>query len=89
MKIFAEVVIFITKLFQVLSAGPAIDNREPATRSHLLIKLKKHQKEKERHAKIERDNFSLLRNLAYIMRTNRVDNSWSTPQPKFNCQENC
>lgn len=50
---------------------------------HVLIKLKKQQKEKEKHEKIERDNFTLLRKLSYIMRTNRVDNCWITPQPKY------
>lgn len=65
------------------SALPAIDNHPPMNRNHVSHKLKKHQKENERIEKIEKDNLILLKRLSYIMRTNRVDNYWTTPQPKY------
>lgn len=47
------------------------------------MKLKKQQKESERCRKIEQDNFMLLQKMNYIMRTNRVDNTWKSPVPNF------
>ncbi|XP_019865092.1 uncharacterized protein LOC109594321 [Aethina tumida] len=68
---------------KVQSAVPAIDNKPPAMRPHVSLKLKKQQKEKERTKQIEWENFLLLQRLNYITRTNRVDNYWKTPQPGF------
>ncbi|XP_063932071.1 uncharacterized protein LOC135144056 [Zophobas morio] len=68
---------------KVQTAAPAIDNRTPLPRQHVTLKLKKKQKESERCEEIEKNNFSLLKRLSYVMRTSRVDNAWSTPQPNF------
>ncbi|RZB40077.1 uncharacterized protein BDFB_008224, partial [Asbolus verrucosus] len=68
---------------KVQSAGPAIDNKQPLPRQHVALKLKKKQKETERCQEIERNNFNLLKRLSYVMRTSRVDNNWTTPQPNF------
>lgn len=59
-----------------------MDNKPPIPRRHVELKLKQLQKEKERIRKIENDNFLLLRKLSHIMKTNRVDNNWTIPQPK-------
>lgn len=67
----------------MISATPAIDNKPPITRSHINVKLKKQQKEVERIRQIERDNNLLLKKMNYIMKTSRVDNYWTTPQPRF------
>lgn len=64
------------------SATPVVDNRQPVPRRHVEIKLKQLQKEKERCRKIENDNLLLLRKLSHIMKTSRVDNNWTIPQPK-------
>lgn len=69
--------------FKVQSALPAVDAGPPAYRSHVVMKLKKQQNEKERCKKIEHDNFLLLQKMNYITRTSRVDNVWKTPQPNF------
>lgn len=69
--------------FKIRSAVPAIDTGPPAFRNHVVLKLKKRQKETERCRKIEQDNFLLLQKMNYIMRTSRVDNVWKTPQPDF------
>ncbi|XP_044266112.1 uncharacterized protein LOC123012333 isoform X2 [Tribolium madens] len=68
---------------KVQSAGPAIDTRPPLPRQHVTLKLKKKQKEEERCQEIEKNNFNLLKRLSYVMRTSRVDNYWTTPQPNF------
>ncbi|EFA03364.1 hypothetical protein TcasGA2_TC013349 [Tribolium castaneum] len=68
---------------KVQSAGPAIDTRPPLPRQHVALKLKKRQKEAERCQEIEKNNFTLLKRLSYVMRTSRVDNYWATPQPNF------
>lgn len=63
-------------------ALPAIDTRPPLPRQHVALKLKKQQKETERQQQIEKNNFSLLKRLSSAMRTSRVDNIWTTTQPK-------
>lgn len=68
---------------QVASALPAIDDRAPAARPHVALKLKKWQRELERKHKIQSDNFSLLQRLGAIMRVNRLDNHWLKPLPKY------
>nr|XP_022919189.1 uncharacterized protein LOC111428024 [Onthophagus taurus] len=68
---------------KVQSALPAIDNKTPQNRPHITVKLKKCQQEVDRTAKIQKDNFILLKKLSYIMKTNRVDNYWNTPPPNF------
>lgn len=69
--------------FKVKSALPAIDTGPPAFQNHVVLKLKKRQKESERCKKIEQENFLLLQKINDIMRTSRVDNAWKTPQPNF------
>lgn len=44
--------------------------------------MKKLQKEAERCAQIEQDNFTLLQHLRSIMKTNRLDNFWVDAPPK-------
>lgn len=68
---------------KVETALPAIDVRPPAPRCHVTYKLKKLQKENERCARIEQDNFTLLQHLRHIMETNRVDNYWVDAPPNF------
>lgn len=68
--------------FKVETALPAIDVQPPAPRYHVTCKLKKWQKEIERCARIEQDNFTLLQHLRHIMETNRVDNYWVDAPPK-------
>ncbi|XP_031763769.2 uncharacterized protein LOC113512711 [Galleria mellonella] len=68
---------------KVKSALPAIDDRPPATRPHVALKLKKCQRELDRKDKIQRDNFGLLQRLNNIMRAKRLDNEWSKPLPNF------
>ncbi|XP_045764849.1 uncharacterized protein LOC123867052 [Maniola jurtina] len=68
---------------KVKSALPAIDDRAPAARPHVALKLKKWQRELDRKHKIQSDNFSLLQRLGAIMRVNRLDNHWQKPLPNF------
>lgn len=69
---------------KVQSALPAIDNRQPLSRAHVALKLKKKQHEEERVAKIERENLILLKRLRHIMKTNKVDNYRDAePPPQF------
>lgn len=69
-------------IFKVRSALPAIDDRAPAARPHVALKLKKHQRELDRKQKIQNDNFSMLQRLNAIMKVNRLDNHWAKPLPK-------
>lgn len=66
---------------KVQSAQPAIDFAPPAQQPHVLIKLKKIQKERERTKEIERENQRLLQKLSHIMTINRVENYWREPHP--------
>ncbi|XP_023945052.1 uncharacterized protein LOC112050884 [Bicyclus anynana] len=68
---------------KVKSALPCIDDRAPAARPHVALKLKKCQKELDRKNKIQSDNFSLLQRLGAIMKVNRLDNHWRKPLPTF------
>lgn len=70
-------------LRKVQSAQPAIDNRQPLSRAHVAVKLKRKQKEEDRISKIERENLILLRRLGYIMKTNTVDNRWDASLPNL------
>lgn len=49
---------------------------------HVLIKLKKLQRERERMQEIEKENQRLLQKLTQIMNTNRLENFWRQPRPK-------
>lgn len=68
---------------QVQSAQPAIDFARPSDHNHVLIKLKKIQKERERTQEIERENQRLLQKLSQIMSVNRLENYWKEPHPNF------
>lgn len=68
---------------QVQSAQAAIDFSRPTDHTHVLIKLKKIQKERERMHEIERENQRLLQKLSQIMSVNRVENFWKQPHPNF------
>ncbi|CAG2062762.1 unnamed protein product, partial [Timema podura] len=68
---------------QLKSALPAIDAAPPVARAHVCCKLKKVQREEENTARIEKDNFRLLRRMGAIMSHNRLDNHWITPPPNF------
>lgn len=68
---------------QVQSAQAAIDFSHPTDHTHVLIKLKKIQKERERMHEIERENQRLLQKLSQIMSVNRVENFWKQPHPNF------
>ncbi|CAH2067696.1 unnamed protein product, partial [Iphiclides podalirius] len=68
---------------EVRSAQAAVDARAPAERPHVALKLKKLQRELERAAKVQRDNFSLLQRLGAVMALNRLDNHWQEPLPNF------
>lgn len=68
---------------QVQSAQPAVDVRRPTEHPHVLVKLKKIQKERERMQEIERENQRLLQKLSQIMTTNRVENFWKEPHPRL------
>ncbi|XP_026314561.1 uncharacterized protein LOC113226211 [Hyposmocoma kahamanoa] len=68
---------------KVRSALPAIDDKPPPARPHVVLKLKKQQRESERKNKIQNDNFSLLQRLSGIMKLNRLDNHWVRPLPNF------
>ncbi|CAF4786454.1 unnamed protein product [Pieris macdunnoughi] len=68
---------------KVKSALPAIDDRAPASRPHVVTKLKKVQREMDRKTKIQNENFSLLQRLSAIMKVNRLDNHWTKPLPNF------
>lgn len=70
-------------LIKVQSAQPAIDFSRPADHMHVLVKLKKIQKERERMHEIERENQRLLQRLSQIMLENRLDNYWKEPHPNF------
>ncbi len=63
-------------------ALPRIDDVTPPQRNHVYVKCKKLQTEAERHAKIERDNFILLKHLNEIMTAKRIDNCWMYEHPK-------
>lgn len=67
---------------QVQSARPAIDFHRPMLQPHVLIKMKKLQKERERMQEIEKENQRLLQKLTQIMNTNRLENFWPEPRPK-------
>ncbi|CAK1544272.1 unnamed protein product [Leptosia nina] len=69
--------------FKVASALPAIDDRPPAPRPHVAVKLKKVQRELDRKIKIQNENFSLLQRLNTVMKVNRLDNRWTKPLPNF------
>lgn len=68
---------------KVQSAGPAIDFRQPPSQQHVIVKLKKIQREKERLNDIERENRRLLQRLGEIMRTRRLENFWPQPPPRY------
>ncbi|RVE46713.1 hypothetical protein evm_008633 [Chilo suppressalis] len=68
---------------KVRSALPAIDDRAPTARPHVVVKLKKFQRELDRKRKIQADNYSLLQRLNAIMKVNRLDNHWQKPLPNF------
>ncbi|XP_031640063.1 uncharacterized protein LOC116352020 [Contarinia nasturtii] len=68
---------------KVQSAQAAVDVRRPTEHPHVLVKLKKIQKERERMQEIERENQRLLQKLSQIMITNRVENFWKEPHPRF------
>lgn len=71
----------ITLCIQVLSASPAIDTKPPLHRQHVIVKLKKRQKESERCQEIEKNNLTLLKRLNHVSETNRIDNYWDKPLP--------
>lgn len=66
---------------KVQSAQPAIDFASPVQQPHVLIKLKKIQRERERIEEIERENQRLLQKLSHIMTINRLENYWREPHP--------
>lgn len=68
---------------QVQNAQSAVDYSCPPDHPHVLIKLKKIQKERERMQEIERENQRLLQKLSQIMATNRVENYWKDPHPRY------
>lgn len=68
--------------FQIQSAKPAVDFVSPAVHPHVLNKMKKIQKERERIQEIDRENQRLLQKLSQIMSTNRVENYWKDPLPE-------
>ncbi|XP_075214050.1 uncharacterized protein LOC142320233 [Lycorma delicatula] len=74
---------YINHRNKVEHALPAIDVKPPAKRAHVICKLKKLQKEAERCARIEQDNFTLLQHLRSIMHSSRVDNIWNEAPPNF------
>lgn len=74
---------FHTILLKVQSAQAAIDFSRPTDHTHVLIKLKKIQKERERMHEIERENQRLLQKLSQIMSVNRLENFWKQPHPNF------
>lgn len=67
---------------QVKSAQSAIDFEKPPDQPHVIHKLKKVQRERERIQEIERENQRLLQKLSQIMITNRIENYWKEPHPK-------
>ncbi|GBP34588.1 hypothetical protein EVAR_85308_1 [Eumeta japonica] len=67
---------------KVISALPIIDASPPPERPHVALKLKKQQREDERRVRLENENFALLQRLGAIMKTKRLDNSWTTPMPQ-------
>lgn len=69
--------------FKVQSAQAAIDFSRPTDHTHVLIKLKKIQKERDRMHEIERENQRLLQKLSQIMSVNRIENYWTQPHPNF------
>ncbi|XP_058449833.1 uncharacterized protein LOC131429617 [Malaya genurostris] len=72
---------------KVETAAPAIDFHPPPERAHIIQKLKKQQKERERTEKIERDNIRLLQRLGSIMSKKRLDNIWTQARPNFLSRE--
>ncbi|XP_059607494.1 uncharacterized protein LOC132255461 [Phlebotomus argentipes] len=72
---------------KVKSAGPRIDFSSPPTYPHVIVKMKKIQKETERKATIERENVRLLQKLGAIMNTSRLENFWNTSRPNFLSRE--
>ncbi|XP_017465622.1 PREDICTED: uncharacterized protein LOC108358678 [Rhagoletis zephyria] len=65
------------------SAKPAIDMRTPTIYSHVILKPKKVQIEKERLQRIEVENVRLLQKLGDIMQTKRMSDLWLAPRPDF------
>lgn len=76
-------IIFPWFSMKVQSAQAAIDFSRPSDHTHVLIKLKKIQKERERMHEIERENQRLLQKLSQIMSVNRLENFWKQPHPNF------
>ncbi|XP_055693146.1 uncharacterized protein LOC129795701 [Lutzomyia longipalpis] len=72
---------------KVKSAGPRIDDSSPPIYTHVIVKMKKIQKERERKASIERENVRLLQKLGAIMNTSRLENFWNTSRPNFLSRE--
>ncbi|GAB0091096.1 uncharacterized protein DMENIID0001_059020 [Sergentomyia squamirostris] len=68
---------------KVKSAGPRIDFSTPPVYPHVVVKMKKIQKETERKASIERENVRLLQKLGAIMSTSRLENFWPVTRPNF------
>ena len=77
-----EFIYIMFNFSKVLSAKAAIDVCSPTQYSHVIIKPKKVQSEKERQMKIEEENERLLQKLGDIMRTKRLKNFWPEPRPK-------
>lgn len=75
--------VFPWSSMKVQSAQAAIDFSRPSDHTHVLIKLKKIQKERERMHEIERENQRLLQKLSQIMSVNRLENFWKQPHPNF------
>ncbi|XP_014103490.1 uncharacterized protein [Bactrocera oleae] len=65
------------------SAKPAIDMRTPPIYSHVILKPKKVQNERERLQRIEVENVRLLQKLGDIMKTKRMSDLWLAPRPNF------
>ncbi|CAD6991619.1 uncharacterized protein LOC105665541 [Ceratitis capitata] len=65
------------------SAKPAIDMRTPPIYSHVILKPKKVQIEKERLQRIEAENVRLLQKLGDIMKEKRMSDLWLAPRPNF------
>lgn len=68
---------------KVKSAGPRIDFSSPPIYPHVMVKMKKIQKENERKASIERENVRLLQKLGAIMNMSRLENFWNSTRPNF------
>ncbi|XP_055706426.1 uncharacterized protein LOC129803697 [Phlebotomus papatasi] len=72
---------------KVKSAGPRIDFSSPPIYPHVMVKMKKIQKENERKASIERENVRLLQKLGAIMNMSRLENFWNSTRPNFLSRE--